>query len=363
MRIRHSELLNLAFVPLLAACGAAPIADNIDPAAESAESAEATIGDTAIADADAANSDVARDGVASPAAFEEDTAARARLIAVRDEMLRAGKCTDDCLRELRSLYEAFPTSTDVRVALNNALVQRMDWQGLATLYEARTDRSTQEDAYLATVYIKLGRYGDAATLLVPLADAVPADDELAYNAAYALQHMGDHEAAAARIDTGWEGFRSARHTHAMTLRALAHSSTGDPASAVPILNEVIAIDPDYLPAHFALGQAHAALGDNTAAEAAFARVTELHAQTEADTARRLRLSAQAEALKIAWAAKDYAEAEKLVDSMLPEVDEPGLRRTILEFAAAIYEATDRPEQAREALMQAGSIDVGQGDQP
>ncbi len=231
------------------------------------------------------------------------------------------------------------------------------------LYQDRVDRTAQENAYLATVFIKLGRYEEAADLLIPLSDASPTDDELAYNAAFALLHKGDHEAAAARLDARWEAFRSAKNTHAMTLRARAYTSAGAAAGAVPVLEEVIAIDPDYFPAHFALGTAHAAIGDNAAAEAAFKRVAELHAETEAETANRLRLSAQAEALKTAWAEQNYAEAERLVDAMLPEVDEPGLRRTILEFAAAIYEATGRPEDAREALMQAGSIDVGEEDQP
>lgn len=292
-----------------------------------------------------------------------DAAARARLAAVRDEMLRAGKCTDDCLRELRTLFESFPDSEDVRIALNNALVQRRDWNGLAQLYEGRADRTARENAYLGTVYIQLGRHADAAALLVPLSDATPADAELAYNAAYALHHMGDIEAAANRLDAGWERYRADGDVHAMTLRALTHVAAGEPERAVEILDEVVAVDPEYFPAHFALGSAHAALGDEPAAEAAFRRVAEIHASTEADTARRLRLSAQAEALKAAWAAKDYAEAERLVDAMLPQVDEPDLRRTILEFAAAIYEATGRSEAAREALIEAGAIEVGGEESP
>lgn len=299
----------------------------------------------------------------APVSLAQDPDAREQLASVRDEMLRAGKCSDDCLRELRDLHQAYPTSEDVRIALNNALVQRQDWNGLAMLYEARPTRTAQEEAYLAAVYIKLGRFQEAAAALVPLSDARPADDELAYNAAYALQHMGDHDAAAARLDARWDAFLTAENTHAMTLRALAHTAAGQPEQAIEVLTSVVEIDPDYFPAHYALGQAHAAVGDDAAAEAAFQRVSAIHAATEADTSRRLRLSAQAEALKAAWAEKDYAEAERLVDAMLPQVDEPGLRRTILEFAAAIYDATGRPEEAREALRQAGAVDVAEADQP
>lgn len=300
---------------------------------------------------------------AAPVSLAQDPGAREQLAAVRDEMLRAGKCSDDCLRELRDLHQAYPTSEDVRIALNNALVQRQDWNGLAILYEARPARTAQEEAYLAAVYIKLGRFEEAAAALIPLADSRPADDELAYNAAYALQHMGDHEAAAARLDARWESLRAAQNTHAMTLRALAHTAAGEVEQAIEVLSSVAEIDPNYFPAQFALGNAYAALGDEEAAEAAFQRLAAIHAATEADTSRRLRLSAQAEALKAAWAEQDYPEAERLVDAMLPQVDEPALRRTILEFAAAIYDATGRPEEAREALRQAGSIDVTEADQP
>jgi len=295
---------------------------------------------------------------ASSSALNE--ASLAELERIRAAILETGKCSDEDLLVLRDLFARYPRSADLRAVLANALVRRRDWTGLAAVYEAWAGRTPDDDVQLAKAYVKVGRFDEAAAILVPLAEASPGDVDLAYNAAFALRHAGRGEDAAAILDGSWREIVAAGDPNALTLRALVHIAAGELDPALLILQELTVAQPDYFPAWNALGRARAAAGDLEGAAVAYERLEELHAASEAETARRLRLSARSKALKEAWAVRDLEAAESLVDAMLPEASELGdaqLARTLHEFHAAIYEAKGRPEQAREALEEAARIDL------
>ncbi|MFN8422558.1 MAG: tetratricopeptide repeat protein [Anaerolineae bacterium] len=273
-------------------------------------------------------------------------------------MASARKASDEQLAALRALYAAHPASADVGAVLQAALVAREDWTGLAAVLTARSSLSAAERSTLAKVYIKLGRWADAAAAAQPLSDTAPTDPDAAYAAALPLARLGKLADAAAVLDRAKDAIVAARHADALTLRGMIHLDAGEVDAARSVLEQATALDPAYFPAFNALGRARMALGDAAGAQAAYDQVAAIHARDDAATAQRLRLSARATALKAAEAG-DYAAARTIVEAMLPEADaaDAKTRRELWQFAAAIYEALGESDKAAAAQAQAGSVEA------
>lgn len=305
--------------------------------------------------------------VASPDVQPDGAAVSAQPSAADIEGLRAldadiqtrNRTTDAQLAQLRALWERYPGEPRVLSVLTTALVQRKDWGGLVDVVERLEAPSQAQRLLAAKAMLKMGRFAEAEAVLLPLHQATPADAELAYNAAFALFHLGRKDDAAAVLDRGWKGILAADDVNGMALRALSALDLGEPERAIEIAEEAVARRPDFFPAWNVLGRARATLGDEAGARAALDRVDEIHAATSRDTARRLRLSAQATALQEAWDAGRLDEAEALVEAMLPEAPDE-VRVELLGFAAAIYDATGRPEQAERARADARDLQLDAG---
>lgn len=288
-----------------------------------------------------------------------DPTAAAALAAVRDRLLADGACDADCLAALRALWDDHPGDPSLRVTLVNALIQRQDWSGIEAVIRAQPSPSDADRLLLAKALIKLGRFDEAAALLTPLVAARPDDPELAYNAAFADYYGNHHDQAAAVLDRAWDALVAARDANARTLRAMIYMDGGEIDRAAELAAAVVADRPEFFPAWDVLGRARAAAGDTAGATEAFDRVVAIHAANAADTAHKLRLSAQATALQAAWRDHDLPAAEALVDAMLPEAGAE-LQRLLYEYAVAIYEATDRPSEAAAARDAAARLPLGEG---
>lgn len=294
-----------------------------------------------------------------PSAAQPSAADIEELRALDADIQTRNRTTDAQLAQLRALWERYPGEPRVLSVLTTALVQRKDWGGLVDVVETLEAPSQAQRLLAAKAMLKMGRFADAEAVLLPLHRAAPEDAELAYNAAFALFHLGRKDDAAAVLDRGWEGILAADDVNGMALRALSALDLGAPERAIEIAEEAVARRPDYFPAWNVLGRARATLGDEAGARAALDRVDEIHAATSRDTARRLRLSAQATALQEAWDAGRLDEAEALVEAMLPEAPDE-VRVELLGFAAAIYDATGRVAEAEQARDDARDLQLDAG---
>jgi|GEM_PF-42958 len=285
-------------------------------------------------------------------------AERASLAEVQSA-LASKRVTDDHLATLRALYGAHPTSAEVDGVLRAALISRDDWTGLAAVLTSRPVLSAAEQATLAKVYIKLGRWSDAAAIARPLSDAAPTDPAAAYSAALPLARLGEIAAAAAILDRAGAGLATADRVDALTLRGLLHLDAGENEAAIAILEQATILRDDYFPAYNALGRARAGLGDAAGAQAAYDRVAAIHDLENDHYARLMRLSARAVALKTAWEAGDVATARTTIDAMLPEVEsaDPATRREIWQFAAAVYQAQGEADLAAAAQAEAARVEA------
>lgn len=331
-------LLALALAAALGAC-APPSPDGPGAAAPEADGAPPTPG-----------------APTAPPVAANPTAA-AMLAAVRERILASGACDDDCLGALRALWEAHPGDPTLRVALTNALIQRKDWTGIEAVVRSLPQPTDADRVLLAKALTKLGRFDEASAILSPLVDARPDDADLAYNAAYADFHGNRPERAAEVLDRAWSALSGGGDANPPTLRAMIHLEAGEADRAAAVAEAVVARHPDFFPAWEVLARARGARGDEAGALEALARVDAINAATEVENARRMRLSAQATALKAAWTERDLGAAEALVEAMLPAAD-PALQRQLYEYAVAIYQATGRPEEAEAARAAAERLPLG-----
>lgn len=76
----------------------------------------------------------------------------------------------------------------------------------------------------------------------------------------------------AKLESRW---RENRQGLSFAPLAEAYRKMGDPTRALEVLNEGLAVNPNYIPASIVLGRCHLDLGDDHGAEAAFAHVLEL----------------------------------------------------------------------------------------
>ncbi len=264
------------------------------------------------------------------------------------------------LDTLRGLYDAHPEESILFAALNNALVAREDWEGLRDLYAGRDDLTPAQRVTLGKVYVRLGDWDRAEAVLLPLADAQPDEADLAYYAARVERHLGQRAAAGARLDRVMETLRATDHVDALIIRGMVDLETGEADAARGLFEDVLAIDPDSQAALDGLGRAFVALGQRAQAAAAFATLDAVHLRSAEDKGRQMRLSAGAEALKAAFQARDLPAAERLVDTMLAEAEDPSLRQTLHEYAAEIYAATNRAPAAADARATAAAIGAATG---
>ncbi len=215
---------------------------------------------------------------------------------------------------------------------------------LETLSASPTD---EEVAVLGAALIRASRYEEAANRLLPVAARSGQDDAVRWLTGFALLHAGRDDEAIPWLTAGQQHAGGQNGSEGPLLLGLAHLQGGDSAAAIPLLEDAVRRSPSDHSALSALSRALAAEGRVAEAQTLAARTQA--AQDEAETLERARiqLAAMSMALTQAWEARNYAEAEQLVDRMWP-LAPPPLRVTLQEYRVEVLANTGRPDEASSA---------------
>lgn len=292
-------------------------------------------------------------GAAQPVRdFETDPQGREALRRIHNEILSAVTVSDSNMIELREISEIWPNHPEIVAELKLALTRRLDWEGLAKLYEGLPALNIDERAMLGHTYIKLGRVDEANAILVPLAVEDPLHIDVAYGAALGLYRSGDSVAASRHLDRLWNPFIHAKRVDALALRGKIFLEDGDLKRARSIFEQAIEIDDSLVSreAYDGLGRTLVALGEREAAAEVFDRLEAMNVGVSRMETQNLQQYTKIRAMIEAWEQGDLVETERLMDEILPVVDDR-FKSLIYEYALELYNATGRPDKAREAAAE------------
>src|SRR5262249_12120843 len=144
-----------------------------------------------------------------------DPNAAAVLARVESRVRAHVPCTADDVRFVRQLWEQSPADARLRATLQAAYLQTPDWDALVRieLERPRAERSAADEMNLAKLYIKVGRYEDAARILESLARS-DSSAQVARLAGHALFYSGHYDRAATYLDLAAPHLRGAEAAEA-----------------------------------------------------------------------------------------------------------------------------------------------------
>lgn len=290
------------------------------------------------------------------AKFKNDSAAVTEVRRIQTLMSRSQILQQNDLDLLKTLHTKYPEATEVRQIFQNALQTRQDWVALEKLLTEKPgpERSTLDQALLAKVYIKLGRYKVASRIIGPLADAAPTDLELNSIAGHAWYFEGKYDDAARAFDRVWDKIIATKQIDEIMLRGMIYFYKGDRNNAIETLKKTIQINPDYIAGNNALSRVFAANGDEKQAEFYRAQAETAHARQTADESRRMRVTSRAHDLENAFAAARYDDCIQIAREMLQSAD-ASQKPVLYEYLGKAYQATGRETEAQEAFREAARL--------
>lgn len=288
--------------------------------------------------------------------FKSDPAARARFEAAKAGMGQLHVCSPDCLQALEALHARYSDDGEVVELLRGVYVQRKDWDTLIRLEGERPEarRSPEDRARLALWYYRVGRYRDASALLDPLSVERPADPQLARLAGTTLFNLGEYDRAVPRLEVALAHLSGTEGAEAAVMRGLIHFHKGELAAARQALERALQMDPEYPPAHGALGRVLAAQGETSRAREAVARSAELRARSDARDAAALRLSSLSQLASQAVQERRFDDGERIVLEMIPLAD-PAMRIQLYRYLGEVRAAAGRSAAAQEAVRKAEEL--------
>ncbi len=300
---------------------------------------------TAVATDVAGAGQIARD-------FETDPQGRAALLRIHNQILNAVTVSDSNMIELRDIHAIWPNHPEIVAELKLALTRRKDWEGLAKLYEGLPSLNIDERTMLGHTYIKLGRVEEANAILIPLAVEDPLNIDVAYGAALGLYRSGDSASASRHIDRMWNAYIHAKRVDALALRGKIFLEAGQLNRARSIFEQALEIDDSLVSreAYDGLGRTLVALGDREAAAEVFDRLEAMNVGVSQMETQNLQQYTKVRAMIEAWEQGDLELTEKYIDEILPVVDDR-FKSLIYEYALELYNATGRPDKAREAAAE------------
>ncbi|HLH04735.1 MAG TPA: tetratricopeptide repeat protein [Bryobacteraceae bacterium] len=180
---------------------------------------------------------------------------------------------------LEHTVRQFPNNSDARLLLGSLLSEAGDAPEAIDQLTAAVrlaPRSADAQNALGEAYLAAGDFKDARS---PFEQALKLKPQYAIaqlNLGSVLLQAGDFNAAAAHLDRAIELLgRDADAAYARYLRAKAYSAASDPQNAAKLLEQAIALRPEYAEAWSDLGQARRLLLDDAGALAAEKRAVEL----------------------------------------------------------------------------------------
>lgn len=263
-------------------------------------------------------------------------------------------CSIEARTGLMTLAAQFPSDTSIDEPLLAALKGCSDWSSMAELLDTRAGTDTDVGALVRAKYhIKSKGFDRAIALLRPLAEADPADTEVAWALGLALFDGGQRAHAMPYIDRVANPRADAGRADGLILQGLSKLDTGDPAGALPVLERATTVEPANPAGWNALGRARARAGDDPGADAAFDEAANRHAAITAAEAASFRISGLVTALKRAYADRRFADTQQLIDEVLP-LAPPKLKASLWEIRASILQSTGDAAGAADAAKRAQS---------
>ena len=290
------------------------------------------------------------------AKFENDRAALTDVRRIQTLISQSQTVQKNDLDLLKTIHAKYADATEVRQTLQNALQARQDWGALETLLTEKpdSDRTPQEQVFLAKVYIKLGRYHDASRIVGPMADTAPSDLELNSLAGHASYLEGKFDDAARVFDRVWDALVASKQIDEIMMRGLIYFYKGDKDRAIETLKKTVEINPDYIAGNNALSRVYAAKGDQKQAEFYRAQSETAHARQTADESRGMRVTSRSRDLEGAFAAGRYDECIQIAREMLPSAD-ASQKPILYEYLGKSYQATGKQTEAQEAFQEAARL--------
>lgn len=284
-------------------------------------------------------------------AVQADAPASAEISRINQQIAAKQKLTQKDIDSIREIYARYPQAKSVRQTLQTALISREDWGSLEKLLlEIPAGELTREDkTNLGKVYLKLGRYGEAADTLRPLEDG--SDPEIRFLLANAYFNSGSYDEAKKLLDDSWENIISEKRVSEMTFRGMIYFYQNEPEKAAEILRKVIEIDPANIAALNGLSRIYGARGDREKAEEYLARVQQTFDRVTAEERRRTKFVETIYKLKEAYQAQRFEEVIELANQAIPEADAAN-RAALYQYLYNSYRALGRQKEAQEALAKA-----------
>lgn len=283
----------------------------------------------------------------------EDAAAVTDLQRMKATLAQGENITPDELMRLKKLHQKYPAATEVRQILLQSLQLRRDWEGLAQLLEEVPvgERTRPDTENLGKIYLKLGRFANAAQLLGPLAEAAPAEVELNSLAGQAWFYAGDHDRAAIALDRVWAGILSAKLIDAVVTRGLIYFYRGENPRALETMKLALGFDADSVSANNAIARVYSAMGDPQQALVHQQRAEQAHARQTAQEAQSMRLVGLSYELKAALEEKRFSECIRISQEMLP-LTEPRQQSAIFQYQAQCFQGLGQTDAAQRAQAEA-----------
>ena len=288
--------------------------------------------------------------------FEKDKTAVTEVRRITALLAQSHNVPQTDLDLLKSLHVKYPAAVELRQALQNALQARQDWGALEKLLTETPEstRSQQEQAYLAKVYFKLGRYKDASRIVGPLAEGSPGNLELNILAGQAWYFEGKYDDASRAFDRVWDGLVASKQVDEIMMRGMIYFYKGEMARAIATLKKTVELKPDYVAGNNALARVYSANGDQQQAEVYRATAERAHAVQTADESRRMRVTSRSRDLENAFAAGRYEECISISRELLQSVDD-SQKPVLYEYLVKAYQATGRQPEAQNALQEAARL--------
>ena len=250
--------------------------------------------------------------------FQKDPAAQSAVKSAAASLQATRAVPPEAFAALKAVYEKYPETASVRDVYRQALISREDWDAIEKfLTDGGREVSRDDRVLLGQVYVKSGKYQQAADTLQPIVAQNPSDLEANRLLAYAYFHLDRVSEASAALDRVWQQIVGAKRHDEMTLRGLIYLREDNFPKAIEVLNAAHEIAPDHVAANNALSRAYARTGNSEKAE--YHRRLTVEGQ---DRAVREQLRGSDNVRKVveleqAWKAKEHSRVIQIARELIP----------------------------------------------
>jgi tetratricopeptide (TPR) repeat protein len=286
----------------------------------------------------------------------EDAAATAELNRINTLLASHRPVTRLDIESLNGLRKKYPGSDVVRQLLQGALIKREDWAAAEAVVAGipETERTTGDRLNLGKIYLKQGRFADAARVLASIPADAPEGIEIAALKGQAQFYGGETDAAVATLESIREDLILRKRADELAILGTIYFRRAEHLKAIDVLQQAVAIAPDNVAANNALGRVYTASGDNEKAEIYRQRLAAISERTAAAQKRKSRLVPLFYQLEDAYAAKEFDKVIAIVRQIEPEADD-ATKATLYQYLAAAYQEQGKDAEAKNALAEAAKL--------